>query len=56
VTSGATLDIDVDVRREYLFDTVSEPALRCDRAGQAAMIPTCRRWMSEMGPWHRRPW
>jgi hypothetical protein len=26
VTSGATLDIDVDVLREYLFDTVSEPA------------------------------
>jgi hypothetical protein len=26
VTSGATLDIDVDVLREYLVDTVSEPA------------------------------
>jgi hypothetical protein len=26
VTSGPTVDIDVDVRREYLFDTVSEPA------------------------------
>jgi hypothetical protein len=26
VTSSGTLDIDVDVRREYLFDTVSEPA------------------------------